>query len=166
MKTLYLVRHAKSSWKFPNLDDFDRPLNKRGKRDAPVMGKFLKERKILPDIIISSPAARAKKTAKIIAKALSYPKTDINFKKEIYEASAVGLLKIAAMINDKISSAMLFGHNPGMTYLANMLANVRIDNIPTCGVVCIELDIPSWNKISEDCGKLIFFEYPKNIIPS
>ena len=110
---------------------------------------------------ISSPAARAKKTAKIIAKALSYPKTDINFKKEIYEASAVGLLKIAAMINDKIASAMLFGHNPGMTYLANMLANVRIDNIPTCGVVCFELDIPSWNKISEDCGKLIFFEYPK-----
>jgi phosphohistidine phosphatase len=164
MKILYLVRHAKSSWKFPDLDDFERPLNKRGKRDAPMMGRFLKERDILPDILLSSPAKRAKKTAKIIADELSYSKNQIVFNDEIYEASTVGLLKIASRTADNFKSAMLVGHNPGMTYLANMIANVRIDNIPTCGIVCIDLKISSWKQFSENCGRLSFFEYPKKLI--
>jgi phosphohistidine phosphatase len=164
MKILYLVRHAKSSWKFPDLDDFERPLNKRGNRDAPVMGRFLNEREILPDIIISSPAKRAKKTAKIISDVLTYPKNRINYDEGIYEASTMGLLKITSTIDDSCKSAMLVGHNPSMTYFANMLANFRIGNIPTCGIVCIDLNISSWKKLSENSGKLAFFEFPKNLI--
>jgi phosphohistidine phosphatase len=164
MKILYLVRHAKSSWKFPDLDDFERPLNKRGKRDGPVMGKFLRDKDILPDLLISSPAVRAKKTAKIIAENLAYSKNRINFDHEIYEASTKGLLKLISEINDKHNSVMLVGHNPSMTYIANTLSNRRIDNIPTCGIVCFELNITAWKEISENCGKLIFFEYPKNLI--
>lgn len=166
MKTLYLVRHAKSSWKFPELDDIERPLNKRGNRDAPVMGRFLKDRNILPDILISSPATRAKKTAKIIADTLSYPKDQIKLDEEIYEAGATHLLKITNGINDKCKSAMLVGHNPGMTYFANMLANIRIENIPTCGIACIELKLDSWKDITENSGTLTFFEFPKNLTSS
>ena len=165
MKTLYLVRHAKSSWKFPDLDDYERPLNKRGKRDAPLMGQYLKKQNIIPDIIVSSPATRAKRTSKIIAETLSYPKDKIKFIEDIYEASTLGLLDIAGKIEEKYESAMLVGHNPGMTYLANMLANVRIDNIPTCGIACISLNIKSWKEIAEKSGTLKFFEYPKNLLP-
>jgi phosphohistidine phosphatase len=164
MKTLYLVRHAKSSWKFPDLDDFERPLNKRGKRDAPLVGRFLKEKEIMPDLLISSPATRAKKTAKILADIISYPKKKIQFDDEIYEASTMGLLKIASRTDDEYIKLMLVGHNPSLTYFANMIANVRIDNIPTCGIVCSELNITSWKEISENSGKLAFFEYPKNLI--
>jgi phosphohistidine phosphatase len=164
MKKLYLVRHAKSSWKHPDLDDFERPLSKRGKRDGPIMGRFLRDKDILLDILISSPAVRAKKTAKIIAKNLAYSKNKIKFDHDIYEASTKDLLIIFSNINDKHNTVMLVGHNPSMTYLANMLASCRIDNIPTCGIVCIELNITSWKEISENCGELIFFEYPKNLI--
>ena len=164
MKILYLVRHAKSSWKNPDLDDFERPLNKRGKRDAPVMGRFLRDKDILPDMLISSPAVRAKKTAKIIAENLAYSKNKINFDHEIYEASTKGLLMIISNINNKYNTVMLVGHNPSMTYVANTISKRRIDNIPTCGIICIELNITSWKEISENCGKLIFFEYPKNLI--
>ena len=163
MKILYLVRHAKSSWKFPDLDDIDRPLNKRGKRDAPRMGNFLNNKKVRPDIIISSPAVRAAKTAELIADILSYPLQKILFNKEIYEASTTSLFNTIGKINNNFHSAMLVGHNPGMTYFANALANLRIDNIPTCGIVCTELDISSWKEIEEQCGVLRFFEYPKNL---
>ena len=164
MKTLYLVRHAKSSWKYPELDDFERPLNKRGKRDAPVMGSYLKDKKIIPEILISSPAVRAKKTAKIIAKKLDFPKHNIIFSEDIYEASTMGLLKITSRTDDKFNSAMLVGHNPSMTYYANTIANIRLDNIPTCGIAGIELNISSWKEISENCGKLLFFVYPKKLV--
>ena len=163
MKTLYLVRHAKSSWKFPELDDFDRPLNKRGKRDAPKMGKFLKERDVQPDVFLSSPAARASKTAKIIAESLVYPKNKIIYDEKIYEATTIGLSNIVSDIDDKFKKVILVGHNPSMTYFANMLANIRIDNIPTCGIVCVNLNISLWKEISEHCGTLNFFEFPKNL---
>lgn len=163
MKTLYLVRHAKSSWKFPELDDFERPLNKRGKRDAPAMGRFLKDKDIMPDIIISSPAVRASMTTRIISDILSYPLSRVKYSDEIYEADTTSLLKVVSRVDDKFNSTMLIGHNPGMTYFANMLAKARIDNIPTCGIFCTELDISSWQEILENCGTFKFFEYPKNL---
>lgn len=163
LKILYLIRHAKSSWKFPDLADFDRPLNKRGKRDAPVMANFLKTIEVRPDIIISSPANRASKTAQVIADVLSYSPDEIQYENDIYEAGTMSLFNIVSNTDDKFRTAMLFGHNPGMTYFANALANLRIDNIPTCGVVCIELSISSWSEIKESCGVLKFFEYPKNL---
>ncbi len=163
MKTLYLVRHAKSSWKFPELDDFERPLNKRGKRDAPAMGHFLKDKDIMPDIIISSPAVRASMTTRIISDILSYPLSRVKYSDKIYEADTASLLKVVSGVDNKYNSTMLVGHNPGMTYFANMLASARIDNIPTCGIICTELDISSWQEILENCGTFKFFKFPKNL---
>ena len=163
MKTLYLVRHAKSSWKYRDLDDFDRPLNKRGERDAPAMGQFLKGKTIIPDIIISSPAIRASMTTRILSNFLSYPFKKVQFSEDIYEADISSLFKVLSRVDDKFASVMMVGHNPGMTYFANVLVNARIDNIPTCGVVCSDLDISSWQDISEKCGTMKFFRFPKNL---
>ncbi len=163
MKTLYLLRHAKSSWKFPELDDFERPLNKRGKKDAPAMGRFLKDKDIMPDIIISSPAVRASMTTRIISDILSYPLSRVKYSDKIYEADTTSLLKVVSRVDDKFNSTMLVGHNPGMTYFANMLSSARIDNIPTCGIICTELDISSWQEILENCGTFKFFKFPKNL---
>lgn len=161
-KKLYIIRHAKSSWKDEALDDFDRPLNKRGKRDAPFMVKMLKERGVAPDIIISSSAKRAKATAKIIAKGIGYDK-DIVFDKEIYESSLDTLHKIVAKVDDGLNTLFLIGHNPSL----NMLAQEYVcfdENIPTCGVVEIEFECGRWAEISAKNAKLISFEYPKKYL--
>lgn len=159
MKKLYIIRHAKSSWKDLYLDDFERPLNKRGKQNAPFMGDKLKDKNIVPDIIISSPALRAKTTAKIIAKKVKYNKK-ILFNDNVYESSPIILHKILIKIDDKNSIVFLFGHNPEL----NMLAEdyVKFDeNIVTCGVVEIEFDCDKWTEISAENAKLISFDYPK-----
>ncbi|MDO8455226.1 MAG: histidine phosphatase family protein [Sulfurimonas sp.] len=159
MKRVYLIRHAKSSWKDSLLDDFERPLNKRGKSDAPLMGSRLKDKKIIPDIILSSPAVRAKRTAEIIAKKIGFEK-EIVFKKDIYEANATTLHKILTKIADKNSVAFLFGHNPSLNELAEKYLEFN-ENIPTCGVVEIEFDCDSWVDISVKNAKLVSFDYPK-----
>lgn len=161
MKTLYLVRHAKSSWKDNNLRDFERPLNKRGKRDAPIIAQRLKERGVKPDAIISSTAKRALKTAKIIAGELEFPQKKIDTKESVYLADVPTLLKVLKKINDKHERAMLFGHNPGLTMLANFLSNEQVDNIPTCGVFCVEFPVEFWKDINQGSGRLVFFDYPK-----
>ena len=161
MKTIYLVRHAKSSWKYPNLDDFERPLNKRGRKSAPLMGTILKKLKVAPDLIVSSPANRAAMTARIIADKISYPLDNIRYSESMYEFSANALIDVVEHLDDVLNKAMLVGHNPALTDLANYIGNKPISNIPTSGVFCVELDISSWKKISEHCGKLKFFEFPK-----
>ena len=161
MKTLYLVRHAKSSWKYPNLDDFERPLNKRGRKNAPFMGSVLKKLKVAPDLVISSPANRAAMTARIIAAAISYPLENILYSETIYEFSENVLIHVVKQIDDAVNKAMVVGHNPAINGLANYIGDQPISNIPTCGVFCVELDISSWVKIAEHCGKLKFFEFPK-----
>lgn len=163
MKILYLVRHAKSSWKDQSLNDIERPLNKRGKRDAPAMGHFLKKKNIYPDIIISSPAVRAAVTAKIIAENLSYPLNRIKYSDDIYDVDTTSLFKVVKHIKDKYDSAMITGHNPVLTNFGNALTNSRVDNIPTCGILGIELAIKSWLNITENCGTVIFFKFPKNL---
>lgn len=160
MKTLYLTRHAKSSWKNPELSDIERPLNKRGKRDAPYIGNILKEKGVRPDVLISSPAVRARKTAAAIAENIDYPKSKILIDKNIYESSSSGLLNIIKEFNDKYNSVMMFGHNPAFTMLNNYLTDSYIDNIPTSGVVGIEFN-SSWKKIGSKSGKAVFFIYPK-----
>lgn len=162
MKTLYLVRHAKSDWNLLNLDDFDRPLNKRGLRNAPVMAKRLKKRKIKPEVLISSPAERALSTARIFADVFGYSEKKIIKKPTIYEAEIKDLLKVINHIDDKYGSAMLFGHNPTFTDMVNYLTDMELDNLPTCGVVQVEFDVDNWHEISTHQGKLILFEYPKN----
>ena len=161
MKILYLLRHAKSSWKYPNLDDFERPLNKRGRKNAPLMGSILKKLDAKPDLIISSPAARASMTARIISEQMNYPLEKIRYDESIYASSENELLHIIAEIDDQVTKAMLIGHNPGLTSLANLIGDSPISNIPTSGVCCIELSISSWANIWKHRGKIIFFEFPK-----
>lgn len=160
MKKLYLVRHAKSSWSNPELADFDRPLNKRGKRDAPFMGEILKKNEVQPEIIFSSPAKRALKTAKKISGILGYPKNSIVEDENIYDASTYELLELINHIGEEYKSAMLFGHNPGLTSLSNLLSDDYIDNIPTTGIVLLTFK-GMWQELKENSCKLEFFEYPK-----
>jgi phosphohistidine phosphatase len=161
MKTLYLLRHAKSSWDNPDIDDFKRPLNKRGHYDAPLLGNLLEKLNILPDLIVSSPAVRASITARIVADAIKYPIEKINYDEQIYEASKSGLLDVLYSIDDSIKSLMLVGHNPSFTYFSHYLAKHDIQNIPTCGFFGAELKISSWTKVKKHCGKLKYYEYPK-----
>ena len=112
MKTLYLVRHAKSSWKYPNLDDFERPLNKRGRKNAPFMGTILKKLKVAPDLIISSPTNRATMTARIFADKISYPLEKIHYRESIYECRANAFIHVIEHLDDVGNKAMLIGHNP------------------------------------------------------
>jgi len=159
MKMLYIVRHAKSSWKDMSLDDFDRPLNKRGKLNAPLMGKRLKKKKILPDMMLSSSALRTKLTAKSIAKELNYSK-DIIYKDDMYESSASFLHAMLRKLNDKSSSVFIFGHHSGLNMLAQKYVDFK-ENIPTCGIVEIRFDCRKWSDISTKNATLISFDYPK-----
>jgi phosphohistidine phosphatase len=161
MKTLYLIRHAKSSWSDPTLSDFQRPLNKRGKRDAPFMGRRLREAGILPDLIISSAAKRAAKTAGIIAREIGYDKKDIDFRDEVYSSDILQLLAIIRSTRAGIDSLCLVGHNYVITDLAEWLSGTSLVNIPTCGIVALSFAGGTWEAIGEDAGQLLFFDYPK-----
>jgi phosphohistidine phosphatase len=161
MKTVYLVRHAKSDWSTPGLSDFNRPLNKRGKQNAPLMGKKLREKGILPDIVISSPAVRAITTARAIAQEIGYSPDAILTEKAIYEASSSTLATIIQQQDNARHSLMLVGHNPGFTELASRLSAFPADNIPTCGIVGIQWENDSWSEVVQRKGKLLFFYYPK-----
>lgn len=159
MKKLYLIRHAKSDWSNPNLEDFDRPLNKRGEKNAPFMAELLNSKKIKPDLIISSPAYRAKKTATIIADKTSY-NSNIIFDEHLYESSLQTILEIINFLEDNIHSLFLIGHNPSLNILAFYLVDFN-KNIPTSGILEIEFDCDTWREISKKNAKLISFEYPK-----
>jgi phosphohistidine phosphatase len=160
MKTLILIRHAKSSWKRPELPDRLRPLNKRGRRDAPVMGERLAKREVKPDAIISSPATRALTTAETIAREIGYPEEDIRLDERLYGASAFEMIEIIQEIDDALDCVMLFGHNPGLTDLANDLG-CEVDNVVTCGVIALEFDVDSWAHIDGVDPVYVDFDYPK-----
>ena len=161
MKTIYLVRHAKSSWEDSSLSDFDRPLNKRGKNDAPFMAKTVKEKISVPDLIFSSPAKRAFTTALQFAETFGFNSEDIISDIKIYEAGVSDIMRIINNVSDKLNSIMIFGHNPTFTMVSNYISNKHIDNIPTCGFVQINCDCSSWDDINGNSGKLVLFEYPK-----
>lgn len=164
MKTLFIIRHAKSSWDASNIDDFERPLNDRGKHDAPRMGKRLKEKDIQPTLLLSSPAKRALSTAKRIAKVLKYPKDDIKTDRRLYHADEETMLTIVRELKEKQDVVMIFSHNPGLTEFVNSLMDgeLDIDNVPTCGVVAFKLDLDTWKDVDWGKGKLLFFDYPKS----
>lgn len=161
MRHLWLVRHAKSSWKDPSLGDFDRPLNKRGLVDAPEMGRRLAAGSARPQLLVSSPAARARATAEFIAAELGYPTEEIRWEERIYHASTFELIRLVREVADHIESAMFFGHNPTMTDAANVLSGASIDNVPTCGVVQLHLDVPNWTQVENGVARLLDFDYPK-----
>ena len=160
MKTIYLIRHAKSFWGDQSLPDFDRPLNKRGKRDAPFMGEVLREKNIKPDYFISSPAKRTKKTAIIISDKLNFPAKNIVLIDELYEATSIKILDVINTLDEKYESVVIVAHNPGLTLLNNYISDKYIDNIPTCGIVGLQVD-KKWKKIGKNSCAQLFFEYPK-----
>ncbi|WP_417333315.1 SixA phosphatase family protein [Halarcobacter sp.] len=159
MKKLYLIRHAKSDWSNPSLEDFDRPLNKRGEKNAPFMATILKQKNANPDLIISSPAYRTKKTAKLIKKGIAF-KGEILYDEHLYEASLKTMLEIVNYINDDYDKVFIIGHNPTLNMLAFYLVGFN-ENIPTCGVLEIEFDCDSWREVNKKSAKLISFDYPK-----
>ena len=161
-KTLTLIRHAKSSWKEPGLADFERPLNGRGKRDAPLMGGILSETLGAPDLFLTSPARRALKTARIVAKAIGYDKSNLRVVEEIYGAGVAVLLQIVAGVEDRFGRVFLCGHNPGLTALAVRLADRPIGDMPTMGVLAIRFPAASWQSVGSVKGEVILFDYPKN----
>lgn len=162
MKTLYLVRHAKSSWDNANQSDHDRPLNQRGERDAPRMGKRLRKRGDQPEVIISSSAVRALTTASILATALDYPTSDISIEERLYGAEPEDVLSIIGNLDDGIHCAMLVGHNPTFTALINALGGCDLDNVPTCGMAVLTFPIDSWKNMTTTQGTLVDFDFPKN----
>ena len=164
MKKLIIVRHAKSSWDFPELSDYDRPLNRRGKKNAPEMGKRLASRGILPDMIISSPAKRAAATAKRIAMEIGYSIKDIKKEPLFYHGSMNDIINVVKSSSNKISTLMIFGHNPDLTTVTNSLTGSDIYNIPTCGIAEIDFDISAWNEIEKNIGTLVNFDYPKKVL--
>ena len=162
MKELIIVRHAKSSWKDSGLDDRERPLNKRGERDAPEMGARLARRKDRPDLIMSSPAVRALTTARIIAGRLGYPCNDIVVRDRLYGAGVVELLDVIRNADESVGTLMLFGHNPGLTELANHLGPRPIPNLPTCGVLHLKFEADVWPVVGYACGDEVLFDFPKS----
>ena len=161
MKTLTIVRHAKSSWDHPGLNDRERPLNKRGEHDAPLMGQRVLEHGIRPSMIISSPATRAWATARIIAAAISYPLEFLQRDKSLYHASVDALLNVIVAQDPGFNSLMVVGHNPGLTDFANYLSPGLTNNLPTAGVVSVEFDQDDWDLFARPATELLLYDYPK-----
>lgn len=155
------MRHAKSSWDNVMLPDFDRPLNDRGKEDAPQMAGRINDKQISIDLFISSPAKRAKKTAKIFMDIFYADKKDLILVPNLYEASVIDFYNTLEMVDDKHNNVALFSHNPGITEFANSLTEHKIDNIPTCGVFAISTQIKKWREFRLADKALLFFDYPK-----
>lgn len=161
-KQLLIIRHAKSDWGDFNLPDFDRPLNKRGKQNAPEMAKRLVKKNLFPQQLVSSPALRAITTAKLFAEELGIKKSEIVKEPGIYEALSKTLLDTINHFDEGFDFIALFGHNPGLTQLVNDLCSSDIYNIPTCGMALINFPFDKWELLSRGTGELIFFDYPKN----
>lgn len=146
MKTLLIMRHGKSDWGDIDLDDFDRPLNERGKRNATNMGRFLHSKIGIPDLILASEANRAWSTAKLTAQSMDFPPEDIHTDENVYLASLQAILHVVATLGNETESCLLVGHNPGLTYLVNHLG-VQLDNLPTASVACFEFNTDAWRDI-------------------
>jgi phosphohistidine phosphatase len=161
MKTLLLVRHAKSSWDNASLSDFERPLNERGKEDAPLMAQRLKEKKIKINAFVSSPAKRAKKTAKIFMKEYGKDTEELVLIPSLYEASIKDFYTAIEQMDDKYDSVALFSHNPGISDFVNSLETFPVYDMPTCAIYALEIDTKSWEHFKEANKKFLFFDYPK-----
>ncbi|HVG41393.1 MAG TPA: histidine phosphatase family protein [Chitinophagaceae bacterium] len=162
MKTLIIVRHAKSSWEEIGQKDIDRPLNGRGKKDAPEMAKRLKKKEVKIDLFLSSPAKRAKKTAKHFAEEYNVKKDEIKIEEKLYEAASQTFYDVVKGLPDKHDAVALFSHNPGITEFVNSLTSVHTDNMPTCGVFAVRANIDNWAQFKEKDKEFLFFDYPKN----
>lgn len=164
MKSLTLLRHAKSSWNSGSASDRDRPLNKRGERDAPVMGGRIKAKDIRPSLIISSPATRAWTTAKIVADSIDYPREFLQRDDRLYMANVSSIIDVIEDQDSGFNHIMIVAHNPGLTAFANFLVPDITPNLPTCGVVSVTMDSDEWELRANPDATLALFDYPKQFI--
>lgn len=164
MKHLYLVRHAKSDWSDGTMTDFDRPLNERGKKDAPRMGEHLKTvRGVVLDGVLCSTAKRAKTTAKLMLNGMDFPFGNVVWHEEIYGGKTTDLLTLIQAVDGRCDALMVIGHNPDMTGLVGFLCGEEIEDMSTCAVCGMAFDVDSWEAISKSKGQRLFFDRPKNI---
>lgn len=161
MKTLLLIRHAKSSWASPDQQDFDRPLNDRGKSDAPMMAERLFQKKTPIDVFISSPAKRAKKTCEYFTQQYERSTDQIIFKPELYLAEPSVFWNVVEQIDNTVHHAAIVSHNNGITDFANQLTDTKIDDMPTCAVFAVNADASNWQDFKKAKKTFLFFDYPK-----
>jgi phosphohistidine phosphatase len=161
MKTLYILRHAKSSWKDPGLEDFDRPLNGRGREAAPLVGRFIRKKKLRVDLLLSSPAARARQTATLVREAAGLS-AELLFDERVYEADAARLLEVVAQAPESADALMLVGHNPGMEGLLRLLTGEE-RQMSTATLACVAFDVEKWGKVREGAGRLEWLVRPKEL---
>ena len=160
MKTLFIMRHAKSSWDDASVSDFERPLNRRGLKAAPFMGELMRSKDLVPDVIVSSTAMRTRQTAEIVKDAGGF-EAEIEFHKRIYEASTQDLLGAIVELSDKLDTAMLVGHNPGMEGFVWFLTG-QLKPMRTAALAVIELNVESWSDIDHGFGELKSVFHPKD----
>jgi phosphohistidine phosphatase len=166
MKRLTLLRHAKSSWGEPGLSDFERPLNRRGERDAPAMGRRLAEAGARPSLMLTSPAVRTLSTARLVAEALGYPREFLQLDESLYLASAELLRQIVTRQDDRFSDLMIVAHNPGLTEFANQLSDRHVENLATAAVMVVDLPVGRWEELNQQLrGRCMLFDFPKNTLP-
>ena len=161
MKKLLIIRHAKSSWEDFTVADFDRPLNDRGKRDAPMMAERIAARKISPDFVLTSPAKRARKTADLFVRILNIPAENIVEVTTLYEAGVPAFYEAVAASPVSASTILLFAHNPGITAFVNDLSAIKVDDMPTCAVFAVSCNITDWSDFRTAPKDYLFFDYPK-----
>jgi phosphohistidine phosphatase len=162
MKTLLIVRHAKSSWENADTSDIDRPLNDRGKRDAPIMAQRIMKAGITIERFVSSPAKRARQTAEYFVHAFGKKDKDILFLPELYHASTSTFKEVVGRLDDNAATVALFSHNPGITAFVNLLTDtIRVDNMPTCAVFAVKGQAEHWQDFFAAQRELLFFDYPK-----
>ncbi|MGZ5253965.1 MAG: SixA phosphatase family protein [Flavitalea sp.] len=162
MKKLLVIRHAKSSWDDIRQTDFERPLNERGKRDAPEMAKRLNDKGIIPDLLVSSPAKRAISTAKLFAKEFRIEEKDIHLEEKLYHPEEQNIFTIISRLPAFAETVILFSHNPGITGFVNMLTNTRIDHMPTSAIFAINIKSEDWIDFENAEKEFWFFDYPKS----
>lgn len=161
MKTLYLLRHAESGWGDPGLRDFDRPLNGRGREAAPLVGEFIRERGLRVDLIVSSPAARARQTAALVKESARLPAEPL-FDERVYEADAARLLEVVTRAAESAEALMLVGHNPGLEGLLTFLTGEG-RSMPTAALACVSLDVGKWAELRERAGRLEWLVRPEGL---
>jgi phosphohistidine phosphatase len=161
MKTLFLLRHAKSSWKDSTLPDFERPLNERGRRAAPLVGKFMRQQKLQPDLILCSPAERARETIALAGRAAAF-KAELRYDERIYAAMVARLRAVVSQIDESASRVLLVGHNPGMEELLESLTG-EVRHMPTAALAHITLNIERWADVREQSGDLLRLVKPKDL---
>jgi phosphohistidine phosphatase len=161
MKTLYIVRHAKSDKEYDKLEDIDRPLNGRGYTDAHAMASKLNDTRKKPELIISSPAIRALSTALIFSRKFKYDSKKIILEEKLYETGLKEYMEVINQTNDSFDSIMIFGHNSTITSMVNSFTNPFTENVPTCGVTAISFNVNSWKEVMKNSGKLVLYDFPK-----